>query len=116
VETRRTIHYSGNTVIPPHPSRKNLEKRHAGNHLKDVTNQPEDNQKLMSNIGEKICATLECTWCATSFEDYSIRCRVCGNCQYCGMFCPNTNECTNCGNILPEEFRRVDERRVVRFE
>lgn len=115
MENRRTIHYAGNTVVAPHPSRKNLQKRHAGNRLKDVTNQPEENQKMMT-VEQKVCATLECIWCATAFEEYSIRCRVCGNCQYCGMFCPNPNECFHCGNELPEQYRRPDERRVVRFE
>ena len=114
MENRRTIHYTGNTVIAPHPSRKNLERRHAGNCLKEITNRP-DELKLMTQE-RKVCATLQCIWCATSFEEYSIRCRVCGNCQYCGMFCENPNECNHCANVLPEEFRRPEERRVVRFE
>jgi hypothetical protein len=41
---------------------------------------------------------------------------VCGNCQYCGMFCTSKNECSNCGNMLPPELRVDEQRRVVRFE
>lgn len=115
MENRQSIHYTGNTVIPPHPSAKNLKRRFAGNPIKEITNMPETEQKVMT-FEPKVCASLECTWCGHAFEQYSIRCRVCGNCQYCGMFCYSENQCTNCGNQLPDEFKRTDERRVVRFE
>jgi len=115
METRRTIHYAGNTVDIPHPSRKNLKRRFSGNPLKKALMNDDVEIKPMTVI-PKVCATTQCVWCAVEFESEAIRCRVCGNCQYCGMFCTSKNECSNCGNMLPPELRVDEQRRVVRFE
>jgi len=100
-------------VIAPHPSRKNLERRFAGNKLKETSIEDGVN---VTTVEEKVCATLQCVWCAAMFEDYAIRCRVCGNCQYCGRFCANASGCMLCGNKLPDELKSDQPRRVVRFE
>ena len=113
MESRRNIYYRGNTVIAPHPSRRNLEKRHKGNQLKKVTIATE---LKPTTVEEKVCATTQCVWCANTFEREAIRCRVCGNCQYCGRFCTSANYCTQCGNQLPPELRVDKPHRVVRFQ
>lgn len=113
MEDRRTIHYAGNTVIAPHPSRKNLQRRFAGNNLKTVSITDE---VTVTNVEQKVCATSQCVWCEAKFDDYAIRCRICGNCQYCGRFCANASMCMLCGNQLPDELKSDQPRRVVRFE
>ena len=97
-------------MIAPNPSRRNIERR-AG-HLKDVAI---NDELRMMEVTEKVCATSQCVWCGTNFDDYAIRCRVCGNCQYCGMFCVNASKCIHCGNKLPDELKKTSERRVVKF-
>ena len=98
MQSRRTVHYQGNSVTPPRPSKANLARRRARveagtNELKIVDSTP------------KTCATLECVWCGTAFDDYAIRCKQCGLCQYCGTLCPDSNGCTTCANILPDELK-----------
>lgn len=110
METGRSIYYAGNTVAAPQPGRDNLRRR--SGHLKDIA--INDEVKPMT-VEEKVCATSQCVWCGTEFEQESIRCRVCGNCQYCGMFCVNASYCIQCGNKLPDELKQNRTRRVVRF-
>lgn len=98
MQSGRTIHYKGNSVSPARPSRANLARRKAReangtNELKIVDSQ------------RKTCATLECVWCGAGFDDYAIRCRVCGLCQYCGVIAQDSNGCSTCANILPEELK-----------
>ncbi len=98
MQSRRTVHYKGNSVSPARPSKANIKRRQAReasgtNELKVMDGQP------------KVCATLMCVWCGNSFDDYAIRCKVCGLCQYCGVLTPDSNGCTTCANILPVELK-----------
>ena len=110
MQSRHTIYYEKNSVEPPRPSAKNIQKRRANEkaglvELKNVSNE------------RKTCATLSCVWCGNGFDDYAVRCKTCGLCQYCGSACPDYNGCTTCGNILPEELKPkipLDGRRRVR--
>lgn len=112
METRRNIHNTGRSMNVPQPNKKNLKRRFAGNHLKKDTIHKKN--KIMPQI-QKQCVTSECVWCATKFETESIRCRVCGNCQYCGMFCVNASSCMLCGNQLPHELKQPRRNRIVKF-
>lgn len=115
MENRRSIYYAGNTVAAPRPSRKNLKRRFAGNPLKrELMN--DTVEVKMNTVEEKVCATTQCVWCEVPFDKPSIRCRVCGNCQYCGRFCQFSSGCTSCGNKLPPELQSNEPHRVVRIE
>lgn len=100
MQSRRSIYYQGNSVAAPRPSKANIARRRAReaaglNEPKIVDDQP------------KVCATEQCVWCEVAFEQYQVRCHVCGLCQYCGAICPSTYGCTTCANILPEELKQV---------
>ena len=104
MQNRQPIQYGRNTVIIPHPAAKNLRRRNAVG----LKNETLDTELKIMTFERKVCATNECVWCKVEFDSYQIRCRVCGNCQYCGMFCPDASGCTNCGNELPADLFTVE--------
>ena len=110
MEDRRTIYYRGNSVIAPHPGLKNRRRRNQMP-LKETTL---DKELSVTTVEPKVCATSQCVWCDVKFEKYEIRCRVCGNCQYCGRFCPDRRGCRLCGNQLPDELQEPRTKPLVR--
>lgn len=106
MQDRYPIHYDGNTVNIPNPGRKNLAKRQAMPELGDTPR--------VYTHEFKICATHSCVWCKNDFDEYRIRCNVCGTCQYCGTISTGSIDCTTCGNHLPDELNKPFEvRRII---
>lgn len=99
METRRDVHYKRNTVIAPHPNRKNREKRQRMAGRKDRPLKIMERQK-------KVCATSVCVWCNNDMKVYRVVCRFCRTCQYCGLQPDNPRDCNFCGNQLPKELRQ----------
>ena len=93
MEDRRTIHYQGNTVNLPNPSKRNLKKR-----LKAmVDNKHKDNLKVMP-YKRKICRSRVCVWCGNALSGYKFVCNFCNCCQYCGLINSRNDGCSYCGN------------------
>lgn len=102
MEVRRTVHYKGNSLNAPNPTQKRLKKQITGNF---GTIQPGD--PILPSYEPKVCATKECIWCAARQPFFAIRCRNCGNCQYCGLLIDNNYGCRFCGNQLDEHLKQV---------
>jgi len=105
MESRRPVHYKGNTV-EPHISQK----------CKDRVKNAKDKRFFKDEDGvglinpnkrkKKVVATTKCNWCDNDFKGvlHTI-CPVCRNCQYCGFFSHSMNDCISCGNTAPEDIR-----------
>lgn len=103
----RTLHYHGNTVEHPRPSRKNRERRI----FRGAAQEHPD--KIMADE-PRVCAMLRCVWCGVDFEDYRIACHRCQCCQYCGMIVSSPNACHTCNNYLPDELKpKEPPRRII---
>ncbi len=106
MEAGRDLHYSGNTVVGPHPGRKNRERRlrrllEGTVEIKTVAFEP------------KIVAHSSCVFCGTVFGGlYLTRCPNCKSCQYCGLFMPTGPSCRFCGNHPDKNTRLPAPRRL----
>lgn len=104
----RTIYYSGNTISRS-VSMPSIRKR------LDQTELVKPMTVIMPYI-DKIFATSQCIWCNRQLGDFTIRCRYCKNCQYCGMVTMNAEKCQNCGNHTDDEIRPENhERETIIF-
>lgn len=106
METRRDVHYKGNTVKPPRPARKNREKRAR------MANRRDKPLRFMERK-DKICAAEVCPWCGNKQTEVRIMCQFCRTCFYCGMQPDNAIDCNFCGNHLPKKLQRKRERRRI---
>lgn len=109
METGCPIHYHGNTVIGPHPSEKNRAKRAAG-----VANGIVAQSKIM-DFEVKVCASSQCAFCGMAFPEWSVVCQFCRSCQYCGLISHSKVACRLCGNHLPDELAKTNDRKTVRL-
>ena len=85
MESRRPLHYKGNTL----------------------------KKQNVDNVGDKIFARSRCNICGHKFEDYSIICPRCKNCQNCGLLNRFSDHCIRCNNKLPDQFKRKRKRFVI---
>lgn len=108
MESRRALHHRSNTIKPKH------DKKH-GEKIRSKKRHHIDDKVEIIESTDKVYARIDCVWCGLEFDDYSIRCRSCGNCQFCGMLCPDALGCRLCGNHMPDDFIPEPERTIKVF-
>lgn len=100
MESRRVIHYRGNSIKPRKVSMPSIYKRmrQEGMGVAADTN-------YIIPIIDKVYATENCMWCPHDFKQFEVVCPQCHNCQYCGMVANSNTFCNMCGNHLPDELK-----------
>lgn len=98
MQSRRIIHYDGNTISRSWSS-QSVRKR--------LDREVDPDKPLVSTMPfiEKTFATMQCYWCPHDFDSLRIVCDQCRSCEYCGMIPVSSEQCNICGNRLPEELK-----------